>query len=188
MNNNKSIFFILIIIFLNNNLCLAAQAGKNRMYMSLFAAGNYIKPNAAFDAPPISTKPAYQIGIAIGYSHIFWGIRPEIELSVLSNSGIAEKGKDALGIGYAMLNFIADIPFKNTRLNTSSGTLPYIGLGIGESRCTDSNPACQGRASQFILGARSRLDSFLSTIIDVRYTVLKKTNTVSLNFGFIQKF
>lgn len=185
--NHKTIFFISIVILFSNSLCLAAQDNLNNVYVSFLVGVNYIKSTDDLKNAPLSTKPAYEVGVALGYSHIFWGIRPEIELSVLSNEGIGKKLK-YLTIGSGMLNFIVDIPHKTTKLGAPTGAVPYIGLGIGESKCSKGNPACTGRVSQFILGIRSHLDSFLSIVIDARYRVLKKTDTISLNFGFIQEY
>ena len=37
------------------------------------------------------TPYGYKVNLAIGYSHLFWGIRPEIEFAFLSNAGLFDK-------------------------------------------------------------------------------------------------
>lgn len=192
---NRVILFSTIIILLTFLLAMTTRAhtslrtvtSHNSGYISMFLAGNYVQAN--FDKENISTHPAYQISVAVGYSHIYWGIRPELEFAYLTNTGLNEDDKKALTISYAMFNLIADIPMKKNPINTGSGTLPYIGLGIGTGTCNDNKEKnCKGTPTQVILGVRSNWDSFLSLILDLRYTKIYETQLVSLNFGLIQKF
>lgn len=56
-----------------------------------------INPFPFGDSPEVlderitDTPYGYKVNLAIGYSHLFWGIRPEIEFAFLSNAGLFDK-------------------------------------------------------------------------------------------------